>query len=32
MDNYLMYLESLNMQIERVDAEISARATLDEDV
>lgn len=32
LDNYLMHLESLNVQIERVDAEITARATLDEDV
>ena len=32
LDNYLMHLESLNMQIERVDAEITARATIDQDV
>jgi len=32
LDNYLMHLESLNMQIERVDAEITARATIDKDV
>jgi transposase len=32
LDNHLMHLDSLNMQVERVDAEITARATLDEDV
>jgi len=32
LDNYLLHLESLDMQIERVDAEITARATLDGDV
>ncbi len=32
LDNYLMHLESLDMQIERVDAEITARATIDQDV
>jgi transposase len=29
LDNYLMHLESLNMQIEGVDAEITAKATID---
>jgi len=32
LDNHLLLLESLDMQLERVDAEITARATLDEDV
>lgn len=32
LDNYLLHLENLNMQVERVDAEITARATVDEDV
>jgi transposase len=32
LDNHLLLLESLNMQVEKVDVEITARATLDEDV
>ena len=32
LDNHLTHLESLNTQVERVDAEITARATLDQDV
>lgn len=32
LDNHLTHLESLNTQIERVDTEITARATLDGDV
>ena len=32
LDNHLLLLESLNMQVEKVDVEITARATLDGDV
>ena len=32
LDNHLTHLESLNVQVERVDAEITARAALDGDV
>ena len=32
LDNHLTHLGSLNVQVERVDAEITARVTLDEDV
>ena len=32
LDNYLMHLENLDLQIERVDAEITSRASFDSDV
>jgi transposase len=32
LDNYLMHLENLNLQIERVDEEITSRASVDGDV
>lgn len=32
LENYLMHLESLNLQIEKVDGEITARASVDGDV
>jgi transposase len=32
LDNYLLHLENLDVQIERVDAEITTRATVDQDV